>query len=262
MHEDIACYKSLHTAWYDLKNTHPDEEQLQFYQQYINKDTDRILEPMCGSGRYLIPLARLGYTIDGFDASSHMLERCSAACHEYGIQPRPRLWHDKIQEFQAPDTYQCIFISDGAFGLITDRQEAFLSLQHLYRHLAPGGILICGAEKPALAHEAKRTPKHTWKGNMCMYADGSYMLLHKMYLPLNDQVLPMVLWYSYIADNACQQQEVSYLGIRTYEPDEMRALLTQAGFHDIQVRKAYDALKEPDSEDVRIIYVCRKDASV
>jgi len=256
MSQSIGGYTSLHAAWYELKKSQPSEDELRLYQRFMNRHTDRVLEPMCGAGRYLVPLARLGYVIDGFDASSAMLERCYATCRTYDIPSR--IWCDMLPGFWSPHTYQCMFIATGSFGLISDRQEASQSLRQLYRYLAPGGVLLFGAERPAIAYHEKHMPQYTWKGDVCMYADGSYLLLYKMYLPMDDNVMPIVLWYTYISDNTCQQREVEYMNIRTYEPEEMYDMLKQAGFDMVKTCKAYDASREPDEHDVRVVYACWK----
>lgn len=44
---------------------------LNFYLEYAQTITTPILEPMCGSGRFLIPMLEQGFNIEGFDASPH-----------------------------------------------------------------------------------------------------------------------------------------------------------------------------------------------
>lgn len=50
--------------------------------------SDRILEPMCGSGRLLIPLVQAGYIVEGIDNSKSMLKRCKERAEKLGINPR------------------------------------------------------------------------------------------------------------------------------------------------------------------------------
>ena len=44
-----------------------------------------VLEVMCGSGRFLVPLAAAGIDIDGIDASEDMLAACARKCAEHGV---------------------------------------------------------------------------------------------------------------------------------------------------------------------------------
>ena len=43
--------------------------------KYLQESGGPVLDPMCGSGRFLIPLMEDGFDVHGFDASPTMLER-------------------------------------------------------------------------------------------------------------------------------------------------------------------------------------------
>src|SRR5262245_39754188 len=75
-----------------------------------------ILEPAVGTGRVLIPLLEAGLTVEGFDASDEMLERCRTNCRARGLSPRL----DKMQyeSFQYDHTFAAIIIPAGSFELI------------------------------------------------------------------------------------------------------------------------------------------------
>ena len=71
---------------------------MEFYLSYAEKEMS-ILEPVCGSGRFLIPFLEKGYQIKGVDNSREMLE--------------------KLKQ-KAPDS---IFISSGSVSLFTDMES-------------------------------------------------------------------------------------------------------------------------------------------
>ena len=53
-----------------------DENDVSLIRQLVGKETPlRILEPFCGTGRILVPLAKDGHFLYGFDSSGHMLEQ-------------------------------------------------------------------------------------------------------------------------------------------------------------------------------------------
>ena len=62
------------TQVYEISKPTAPEDDLGFYKSYADEADDAILEPMCGTGRFLLPLAKGGYKIDGSDASEHMLD--------------------------------------------------------------------------------------------------------------------------------------------------------------------------------------------
>src|SRR6187549_2553834 len=61
---------------YDLFHTENNQGEIPFYSSLLRKIKGPILEPGCGSGRFLIPIARAGFKIEGFDCSNEMLSRC------------------------------------------------------------------------------------------------------------------------------------------------------------------------------------------
>ena len=67
-------YRKICAEFYDSDKQLASEDELALYKKYFSKN-ELLLEPMCGSGRLLIPLLQLGYNIEGFDSSSEMLNR-------------------------------------------------------------------------------------------------------------------------------------------------------------------------------------------
>ena len=67
--EKLDTYLSLCTQYYDFDKPDAPDDACAFYLQYANRIGGKVLESMCGSGRFLIPIMELGYDIEGFDAS-------------------------------------------------------------------------------------------------------------------------------------------------------------------------------------------------
>lgn len=75
-------YGSLCSRFYDIDKPTAPKEELNFYLSYMRKGMS-ILEAMCGSGRFLFEVAKRGFSIDGFDLSFDMLERCKERVKGY-----------------------------------------------------------------------------------------------------------------------------------------------------------------------------------
>ena len=60
----MDCYKSLCTQFYDIDKPTAPQKELDFYLRYARRARGPILEPMCGSGRFLVPIAQSGFDID------------------------------------------------------------------------------------------------------------------------------------------------------------------------------------------------------
>lgn len=76
MPEQQNYYGSLCTELYELLHPEAPREELDFYLSYAAPG-QRILEAMCGSGRFLVPFLERGFAIEGVDLSAEMLaSRC------------------------------------------------------------------------------------------------------------------------------------------------------------------------------------------
>src|SRR5439155_9828536 len=86
----LAEYKALLTEAYDLDEPGPPPQELAYYLGHIQTCGEPVLEAMCGSGRYLVPLLEAGVDVDGVDASPDMLAACATKCAARGLTVRTR----------------------------------------------------------------------------------------------------------------------------------------------------------------------------
>ena len=69
----MGMYGKLCTEFYDITKPRAPEDALEFYLRCLDSVRRPVLEPMCGSGRFLIPFLERGIDIDGVDASLHII---------------------------------------------------------------------------------------------------------------------------------------------------------------------------------------------
>lgn len=67
-------YGSLCTEMYEILHEKAPREELEFYLSHAEKQM-KILEPLCGSGRFLVPFMERGFDISGMDLSEEMLTK-------------------------------------------------------------------------------------------------------------------------------------------------------------------------------------------
>jgi len=96
--KNLDTYLSLCTEIYELNRPHPPEDAYAFYRDYAKKANGFILEPMCGSGRFLLPLLEEGFNIHGFDASNHMLEASYAKAKAKNLEAT--VWKSFVKKFK------------------------------------------------------------------------------------------------------------------------------------------------------------------
>lgn len=66
-------YGSLCTEMYEILHKKAPNDELEFYLSYAKKE-EKILEALCGSGRFLIPFMNQGFNIFGIDLSAEMFK--------------------------------------------------------------------------------------------------------------------------------------------------------------------------------------------
>lgn len=101
--EKLNTYLGLCTEYYDLDKLQAPLDALTFYREYAQAAKGPILEPMCGTGRFLIPIFEDAYEIHGFDASPFMLDALHRKCAAKHL--KPKIWQGFIQEVALEETY-------------------------------------------------------------------------------------------------------------------------------------------------------------
>ena len=136
----MGSYGTLCTAYYDLDKPFAPSDALAFHQAEAAQSSGPVLEPMCGSGRFLIPLLQAGIPIEGVDASGEMLAACALRAASLGLTAK--LYKQALEELTLPRRYSMAFIPSGSLGLIHQRRSLRACLRRLHRHLNPSARLF------------------------------------------------------------------------------------------------------------------------
>ena len=106
-------YGSLCTEMYEILHKKAPQDELDFYLSYAEKGK-KILEPLCGSGRFFVPFMERGFDICGIDLSGEMLDRLRQKA------PHAAVTQADILEYIPKEPYDYIFICSGSVSLFTD----------------------------------------------------------------------------------------------------------------------------------------------
>jgi len=248
--QKLDTYLDLCTQVYEISHPTPEADAYAFYRSYVMNAKGPVLEPMCGTGRFLLPLFAEGFEVQGFDASEHMLEALHAKAKLQGLNPT--VWKSFVENLDRPDRYSLIFIPTGSFGLITDPAAIKTSLKILYEHLAQDGILLFEGET------LKSMPQlGVWRGSNWLRADGKMIMLSSC-ATLEGKVCTSIGKYELVDHNSIIQTEIEIYKIRLYEPAELTTILKDAGFNEVKLIKAFNRNMDPEDNDEVIIFECRK----
>jgi SAM-dependent methyltransferase len=248
--ENLSTYLGLCTEFYDLSKPYPPSDAYAFYKKYLQAAGSPVLEPMCGSGRFLIPLLEDGFDVHGFDASPTMLERLHEKARVKNLQPK--VWQSTAQHFNALENVNLIFIPSGSLCLITDPEDMKKILKKFYDHLNNGGVFLFEAETlnavPIL---------HEWTNSICPKSNDQKISL-SCFSTFNDDVCSTLCQYELLEKNKVLRTEVEEFKVRIYQEYQWTHLLEMVGFDQIRVFKAFDSGKKPGKNDESVVYECRK----
>lgn len=251
----LKTYRNLSSLYYHYDIPQAPAQELAFYMQYAKHAQGHILEPMCGTGNYLIPFMQAGYAIEGFDASRFMLDILNEKCRNAHI--KPLVWQGFLQDLHKPYPYDLIFIPSGSFGLITDETEALQCLRVINKHLSTNGLFVFEAETMHTLPEAL----NTWYQDAAYGPNNEIVVRNTFPQTPKDNVVTVICRYDLIKQQQVIQTETEDFKLRLYSKDEMIDLLNKAGFSEIRAVKAYDKTHAPDADDATIVYECRKSLS-
>lgn len=225
----MQSYGELCTQFYDLDKPQAPELALEWYRRHLRAAGGPVLEPMCGSGRFLVPLAESGIAIDGTDPSEPMLNACRRKLESRGLHAG--LWQQTLEALDTGKHYAAAFIPSSSFCLL-DPDAARQGLLRLRAHLRPAATVFIEFEPP---HGADHLPG----GNPRTVTDGrrQIRLDSRAAYDAQTQVETIHNRYELKISGRVVQTEDEVLHLRSYAPDEMRLLLAGAGFTETEVEQ-------------------------
>ncbi len=141
---DVNDYGSLCAEMYEHLHENAPVDELGFYRSYAEKGK-RILEALCGSGRFLIPLLDAGYDIEGIDSSFPMLAKLKAK------RPNAQTTCSDIASFETREKFDYVFITSGSVSLFTDDESLKSALATVRNVLRPRGLFVFAVDTTANA---------------------------------------------------------------------------------------------------------------
>ena len=245
-------YLNLCTQVYDLSKPTPPQDAYDFYRAYIAAVNGPILEPMCGTGRFLLPLLAEGFDVHGFDSSAHMLDALRQKATTQNL--KPIVWQGLLQDLKTPDRYVLMFIPAGSFGLITQPQDIQHSLEVLYAHLQDQGILLFEIETTY----AVSKPIGVWHGVSWPLPNGQKIVAS--YCPtISSDLCSVIGRYELVADHHILQTEIEEYHIKLYDSTiNLTKVLNQIGFKSIRFIKAFDKNRQLGKTDAVLVCECIK----
>lgn len=246
-----ARYGALLTEAYDIDKPHAPPDELAFYRSVVAGSGQPVLEAMCGSGRFLVPLVAEGIDVEGVDASADMLAACRRRAEDAGV--RPVLRQGLVQELSDEGRYRTAFCGGGSFGLLADDGDVTSALRALHRALAPGGTVVLEVETPAAAGRPG-----AWGGRWWRRPDGALIVLRGLHGGVRDGVEEALGIYELYVDGVLVETELDEWVRRFWTADAITDALTAAGFVDVRVTRAFSDEPPRGADDTMLSVRARR----
>ena len=248
----LNSYLNLCTQFYDLIRPQPPGDAYAFYRSYVADADGTVIEPMCGSGRFLLPLLKEKFDVKGFDASKHMLNALKAKAQLEHL--KPEVWQGFVEDLNREQKYNLIFIPSGSFGHLINFDSVKKSLKVFYDHLNDGGILLFEAETSKIVPDQLGV----WRGIVCHKPDGNFILVNRL-TTYENNVCYSIDRYELVENGQIIKTEIESFNVRIYDnPLILIDMLKDAGFREIKTIKAFNRSLGPNEGDSSIVYECKK----
>ena len=240
-------YGSLCTEMYEILHKEAPQDELEFYLSYAEKGS-RILEPLCGSGRFLVPFWKRGFDISGMDLSAEMLEKLRRKA------PDAKVIQADILEYSPGEKYDYIFITSGSVSLFTDMNLCKNILRNLKELLLPGGRFVFAVDTVA----DKCVDDSDYKTSVSVKTPEGFDLILKGKNHYDEQsrtqFSPSI--YELYQGPKLLQRELMDFQTHLYEFGEMEQHLAEVGFASVKTYSSFAKEIAVDDQCEMFLFEC------
>ena len=206
------------------------------------------MEPLCGSGRFLIPFMERGFTISGMDLSAEMLHKLKQKA------PGAKAICADIMEYASEERFDYIFISSGSVSLFTDINICKKILKKLKELLTPEGKLVFAVDtvKNRCADDSD------YKVSVSVKTKEGFDLIlkNKNYYDMQSQTQYSPAIYALYNGAALLQREYMDFQTHLYAFGEMEQYLKEIGFKRTITYSSFQKQIATDSECEMFLFEC------
>ncbi|NLR42770.1 class I SAM-dependent methyltransferase [Priestia megaterium] len=241
-------YGELCTMLYEVDKSAANKKELEFYLSFVKGQNMKVLEPMCGNGRMLLPFMQKGIDIEGFDISKDMLKACVEKSERINL--KPNVWYQNIEDFKSNKKYDLIIIPFGSFSLLAD-DVAVKSLQNMKAVLKDDGKVLLTIIKKKNKIEELLDWTET---NRVSFNKETVIVYKKSFYDKRTSSLNTKIRYELLQGNKTKKVEIMDFPLQLYGSEEFERILSSNGFNNLTVHEVKDGYGEGMSFSV---YECR-----
>ena len=239
------------------------DEDVRFYVKQCADSLSKVLEMGCGTGRIAIPLVKAGCTVIGIDSSAAMLERLRLKSQtELSQEEQKRIaWcHADMSTYRSQRQFHRVICPYSAFTYVVDDGERRVALESVRRNLLPNGRFVLDVFVPNKQY-ADLPETHVFHDYERSLPDGTLLKRTKTIRQDHATKINVITRrYEFLDSNGRPIKDLIMVDrIRTYEPNDLRAMLEENGFDVIDICADFDGRNF--TKDTRTAaFVCRTKA--
>ena len=208
-----------------------------------------VLDLACGTGSLTRLLAQRGYEMIGADLSQEMLAQAADKCRGVGA-PEPIFVHQAMEELDLYGTIDACVCCLDSVNYVTRSGKLARAFQRVHTFLMPGGLFLFDINTPDKLRGLD--------GQIFLdETEDAYCVWRAEYSPRRRVCTYGMDIFQRTEEDLWRRWEEVHEEF-AYEPEELEALLRQAGFRQI---KQYGELRmrPPRTGEGRIFFAARKD---
>lgn len=247
------AYQNLSSLYYEIDKPLAPKNELEMYLFKAKECRGAILEPMCGNGRFLVPMLKNGHDAFGFDNSKQMLHFCDKKFEVEGLN-RNRISCADFQSFVPTTRYGMIFIPTGSLCLLTSEDSVDFAFKQMHSWLEKYGRLYFEVDMVASAV----TNPGAWTTRWVDREDGGKIVLSMAsFFSENTSIQKSLLKYELWENNEISKTEVEEFNIRLYTTQTIENMIKKHGFRILKRTQTFSDCAVGDKEPY-ILYHCEK----
>lgn len=240
-------YGSLCTEMYEILHKEPPKDELEFYLSYAEKDM-KILEALCGSGRFFLPFYERGFDISGIDLSEEMLRKLREKA------PDAKIIQADILKCDIEEKFDYIFICASSVALFTDIELCKQILAKLRGMLKSGGKLVFSVD--TIENKCEDDSDYEVSAEVKTKEGYDLILKSRNFYDEKSQTQFMPGIYELYDGSKLLAREEMDFQIHLYKFGEMEQYLKEIGFTDVKTYSSFSKEIAVDDQCEMLFFEC------
>jgi len=124
------------------------DEDLPLYRELARREGGPVLDPMCGTGRVVVSLAKAGYRCAGVDIAPAMVELVEQKIREHALEGRLQATTGDVRHLELDGRFGLVVVPLNSFMHLETVAEQLAALRSMRRHLRSDGLLVLDLFNP------------------------------------------------------------------------------------------------------------------